>query len=126
MVRTCSLLIAMSVAGFAGTWSGQLVDSRSYASQANNVSADASYGSRDMAEEVRSCLVNAKTRKFAVVLDDWSTFRFAPAGNSRVAEMVVQAYKRMAYRATVMGSANAKRRTVSASSLSLKKVVAPK
>jgi hypothetical protein len=124
-MRLVGLLFSLSVAALAGTWSGQLVDSRCYASETTNVSADAGFGGRDMVGELRRCLVNERTKKFGVVLNDWSTYRFDARGNAQASEMVRQKRKQSAYHVTVGGALNPKKHTIAVSSLSVKPAPKP-
>jgi len=125
-MRVASLLFSLSVAGFAGTWSGQLVDSRCYALVTTNVSLDAGYAGRDMVGELRTCLVNDRTKYFGVVLNDWSTFRFDGRGNAQASELVRLNHKRSAYHVTVGGAVNSKKHTIAVSSLSVKPAPEPR
>jgi hypothetical protein len=124
-MRVASLLFSLSVAGFAGTWSGQLVDSRCYASVTTNVSLDAGFVGRDMVGELRRCLVNDRTKNFGVVLNDWSTFHFDARGNAQASELVRLNHKRSAYDVTVGGAMNSKKHTIAVSSLSVKPAQTP-
>jgi hypothetical protein len=124
-MRVASLLFSLSVAGFPGTWSGQLVDSRCYASVTTNVSPDAGFAGRDLVGELRQCLVNDRTKNFGVVLNDWSTFHFDGRGNAQAWELVRLNHKRSAYRVTVGGAMNSKRHMIDVRSLSVKPAPKP-
>ena len=87
-MRLLSLLIFLSTLGFAGTWSGYLVDSRCYASEQDNVSADTTTVSRDMNFGLQQCGATLKTKRFAIVLNDWSVLKLDAAGNEKAAAMV--------------------------------------
>jgi hypothetical protein len=105
IMRLLSLLIGLSTVGFAGTWSGYLVDSRCYESQQNNVSADTTTVSRDMNVGLQQCRANLKTKRFTIVLNDWSVLKLDTAGNERAAAIVRHNPKRSAlYCITVAGS----------------------
>jgi hypothetical protein len=102
-MRLLSLLICLSTLSFAGTWSGYLVDSRCYASQQANVN-DATTVSRDMNIGLRQCGASSETKRFAIVIYDWSILRLDSAGNERAATIVRQNRKRSAlYCITVAG-----------------------
>jgi hypothetical protein len=104
-MRLLSLLILVSTLGFAGTWSGYLVDSRCYASLQNNVSADTTTVSRDMRYGLQLCGATHKTKRFAIVLNDWSVLKLDTAGNERAAAIVRNNSKRSAlYCITVAGT----------------------
>ena len=87
-MRLFGLLIFLSGLGFAGTWSGYLVDSRCYGSLQNNVSADATTVSRDMRFGLQLCGATHKTKKFAIVLNDWSVVNLDITGNEKAAAIV--------------------------------------
>jgi hypothetical protein len=75
----------MSIVGFAGSWSGYLVDSRCYASERNNVTWEEGIVGSDMDMELRACAATPKTKKFAIVLPNWSSLKLDAAGNERAA-----------------------------------------
>jgi hypothetical protein len=103
-MRLLSLLICLSAWGFAGTWSGFLVNSRCYASVQNNVSADTTTVSRDMSLGLRECSATPKTERFSIVLSDWSVLKLDTAGNASAAAIVRRNPKRSAlYCVTVAG-----------------------
>ena|SRR5215469_16890507 len=105
-MRLASLLFCASTIGFAGNWSGYLVDSRCYAIEQTNVSEDTTAVSRDMNGEVRYCSPNARTKKFAVVLNDWTSLKFDSAGNARASGLVRQAHKGFVFEVWVGGVRN--------------------
>jgi hypothetical protein len=107
-MRVATLLLCASALGFAGSWSGFLVDSRCYASRQNNVSRNTTTVTRDMDMDIRFCSPGAKTREFAVVLNDWQSLKFDPAGNERASELVQRAPKRSVFRIAVSGVLNKK------------------
>jgi hypothetical protein len=90
-MRLAILLFCVSAVGFAGNWSGYLVDSRCWASETFAV-AGPSVG-RDMNMEIRYCSANARTKKFAVVLNDWGRLTLDSSGNRRACALVQQAHK---------------------------------
>jgi len=87
-MRLFSLLMLLSSLSFAGTWSGYLVDSRCYTSLQNNVSADTTTVSRDMRFGLQLCGATHKTKRFAIVLNDWTVLKLDTAGNERAAAIV--------------------------------------
>jgi hypothetical protein len=103
-MRLLSLLIVLAPLGIAGTWSGYLVDSRCYASEQSNVSADAASGSRDMRLGLRQCSATSETKRFAIVQNDWSVLKLDTAGNQSVAAVARHNTKRSTlYCVTVAG-----------------------
>jgi len=102
-MRLAALLFCLSAAGFAGTWSGYLVDSKCWTSRQENVSLDTSTVSRDMRMDLYYCLPGYKTKSFAVVLDDWTALKLDPAGNERAVDLVRRAGKRSLIDVTVTG-----------------------
>jgi hypothetical protein len=104
-MRILGLFICLSTLGFAGTWSGYLVDSSCYASWQTNVSPDATTVSRDMKFGLQQCGATHKTKKFAIVLNDWSVLKMDTAGNARAVAIVRHNPKRSAlYCITVVGT----------------------
>lgn len=101
----CAFLCAATPVAFAGTWSGALVDAGCYRNELDNVSPDQSltYSGRDMEYSVRYCAPNAKTRKFAVVEDDWNVLRLDAAGNAKAADLVRQAGRRRPIEVRLIG-----------------------
>jgi hypothetical protein len=90
--------------GFAGTWSGYLVDSRCFASEQTNVSQDATTVGRDMSMALRQCVATSETKKFAIVLSDWTSLKLDAAGNEKAASIVRGVRKRSTlYCVTVAG-----------------------
>jgi hypothetical protein len=87
-MRLASLLLCISTAGFATTWSGYLVNSRCYGSNQANVSQDANIGSTDLARQVRTCAARPGTKRFAVVPPDWSNLRLDATGNAKASSLV--------------------------------------
>ena len=112
---------AVWLAVFAESWTGDLVDSRCYASEENNVNPfdPPSNVNHDRGYEIRVCRPNARTRSFAIVDPDGRTFQLDPSGNGRVADLVRQADKKSRLLVTVTGEK--RKKTVSVDSISLAK-----
>jgi hypothetical protein len=91
--------------GFAGNWSGILVDSKCYASEERNVSPTdtLTHVDRDTNQEIRYCSPNAKTKSFAVVLPDGRAFDLDTTGNAKAAELVRNTGKMSRYTVAVTG-----------------------
>jgi hypothetical protein len=123
-MRLASLLFCVSSVGLAGTWSGYLVDSRCYANEQTNVSEDTSVVSRDMRMELGYCTPNAKTKRFAIVLNDWNTLKLDPAGNARASGLVRQAHKGSGFEVTVGGVRN--KNTIKVDCISAKAIKKPR
>lgn len=102
------LLFLISTAGLAQNWSGFLVDSRCWASFENNASGDSTTVNRDMDMGVRYCSPTAHTRRFAVVLYDWSRIKLDPDGNLRAAQIVEHGNTRALIYVSVRGVPNKK------------------
>jgi hypothetical protein len=79
------LLICLSTLGFAGSWSGYLVDSRCFANERDNVTWEEPIGSDDMSMQVRACVATSKTKHFAIVLPDWTMLKLDGAESGRAA-----------------------------------------
>ena len=107
-MRFIALLFCLCTVGFAETWSGYLVDSSCWRNRQENVSLDTSPVSRNMRMDLFYCLPTAKTKRFAVVLPDWSALLLDSAGNERAADLVRRAGKRPLIDVTVSGVRNGK------------------
>jgi hypothetical protein len=104
-MRLAGLLFCLSSLGFAGTWSGFLVDSRCYTSMWNNTGPDVPNVARDMDSLLQQCAARPETTRFAIVQNDWRPLRLDAAGNERAAAIVRHVWKRSAlYCVTVAGS----------------------
>jgi hypothetical protein len=118
-MRLATLLILASTLGFAGSWSGLLVDAKCYASEQTNVNKDATTVDRDMNGEIRYCSPGARTKSFGVVLPDWDSLKFDSAGNAKAAQLIRSAGKRSVLDVTVTGTQ--KKDRIEVSSLSAAK-----
>jgi len=105
-MRLAALLFLGSALGFAGNWSGILVDSKGYASEQSNVNKNPMTLDRDMAFEVRYCSPNVRTKAFSVVLPDWDSLEFDSAGNAKAAELARKTSKKSVLDVTVIGDLN--------------------
>ena len=103
-MRLAALLFAVSTLGFAGNWSGYLVDAKCYHSELTNVSQDATSVSRDMGMALSQCLPKASTRKFAVVIYDWTSVKLDPYANEQAVQIVQHVPKHSLICVTVRGS----------------------
>jgi hypothetical protein len=117
-MRFALLLLGVSAVGFAGNWSGYLVDSSCYAARQSNYSADASTTDRDMNMDIRYCSPTADTKKFAVVLHDWRRMKLDPAGNVRAAQLVRRHGGRRSIIAVNVGGVLRNKKTISVGSIS--------
>ena len=88
--RVATLLCLTSALGFAGSWSGALVDAACYAARERNVNPTDTmiYVDRDTNDEIRYCSPGSKTKVFAVIQPDGTTFKLDAAGNDKAAELV--------------------------------------
>jgi hypothetical protein len=121
MERIVIVAIVLWLSTFAESWTGDLVDSRCYASEENNVNPfdPPSNVNHDRGYEIRVCRPNARTKSFAIVDPDGRTFQLDPSGNNRVAEFVRQTDKKSRLLVTVTGDKC--KNTVSVDSISLAK-----
>jgi hypothetical protein len=87
-MRFATLLFLASNLGFAGNWTGFLVDSNCYGSEERNVNKNLGPAERDMRLALRACSPSTKTRDFAVVFSDWDWLKFDATGNARAADLV--------------------------------------
>ena len=102
-MRLAALFFFLSTAGFAGTWSGFLVDSRCWASRQTNATVEATTVARSMNADVRFCSPTRDAKRMGVVLDNWRKLRFDPTGNVRAAQLVAKAAEGSSYNVTVKG-----------------------
>ena len=82
-MRLAVFLLCIATVGFAGSWSGYLVDSHCWQSWETNTSSPATTADRDMQMDLRYCSPTAHTRAFTLVLDDWSSVKLDAAGNEK-------------------------------------------
>jgi hypothetical protein len=106
---------------FAESWTGDLVDSRCYASEENNVNPfDPPFNvNHDRGYEIRVCRPTDRTKSFAIVDPDGRTLQLDPSGNDRVAELVRQTDKKSRLLVTLTGEK--RKNTVHVDSISLAK-----
>ncbi len=109
-MRPAILLFFASTLGFASTWSGFLVDSNCYTSEEHNISPHdtLNHVNRDMAWEIQFCAAKPKTKKFAVVQEDWDSLAFDSAGDAKARDLVVKAKKKGVLTVVVNGQLNKK------------------
>jgi hypothetical protein len=99
-------LLGLSVAlGFAGNWSGSLVDSKCYASEERNVNPTDTLTNvdRDRNEEIRFCSPSSKTKSFAVVQSDGQSVNLDSAGDAKASDLVPKTGKRHFLRVVITG-----------------------
>jgi hypothetical protein len=106
--RLAALFCLASVLGFAGNWSGWLVDSKCYAALERNKSPTdtLNYVDRDKMSEIRYCHPNAKTKSFAVVDQNGLSFSLDAGGNAKAAELVRSAGKKSIGEVSLAGEKN--------------------
>jgi hypothetical protein len=117
-MRFAALPFLAPVLGFAGTWSGLLVDSNCYTSVLRNTNKDPTTLKRDMNSDVRYCAPKPHTKVFAIVFSDWDNLKLDPTGNKKAAELAPQAGKKHLLEVTATGDLN-KDGIIQVSSLSL-------
>jgi hypothetical protein len=119
------LVFLVTVPVLAESWTGDLVDSRCYESEENNVNAfdPPNHVNHDRGYEIRVCRPHARTKSFAVVDNDGRTFQLDPSGNDKVAELVRQTDKKSRLLVTVTGAVTRQKhkKIVSVDSISLAK-----
>jgi hypothetical protein len=120
IVKVGVLIGLASVLGFAGDWSGALVNAGCYANKESNTRPrDTEQNvdrNRDL--EVWYCTPNAKTKSFAVVQHNGISLKLDTAGNQKAAELVRQTGKKALYEVQVTGNQTNKN-TVAVNSISL-------
>jgi len=103
ILRLVSLCCLTSMLGFAGSWSGVLVDSKCYASRLNDRSDTPSWVNWDRGLAVRYCSPNKKTRSFAIVQQDGWTYKLDPAGNEKALALLQRKDKNSLYVVAIKG-----------------------
>jgi hypothetical protein len=106
-IRLVSLFCLASGLGFAGTWSGNLVDAKCYQALASNHNLSDSPVLQDVGMEVRYCTPKASTKVFAIVRRDDVSVRLDSAGNAKAAELVQQAHPKAPLYVVVSGEMHA-------------------
>jgi hypothetical protein len=104
--RLATLFCLSSALGFAATWTGDLVDSKCYASEERNVNPTdtLTHVDRDGNREIRYCSPRAKTKSFAVVQADGTIYTLDSAGNAKAAELVRAIGKQSRFVVAVTGA----------------------
>ena len=92
--------------GFAGMWSGTLVDANCSASVERNRNVTDSTTVRDVDMEVRLCSPKARTHSFAILDSDGERVVLDSAGNAKAAELVRQTAERSPLYVSVDGDRN--------------------
>jgi hypothetical protein len=111
-------LFLASTSGFAGTWSGSLVDSKCFAASERNVNPGDTMTAvdRDQNQEIRYCSPRSKTKSFAIVQSDGLSFTLDSAGNAKAADYVRTVGKKPRIAVAVTGEL--KDRTIAVDSIS--------
>jgi hypothetical protein len=117
--RLAALLCLSSALGFAGSWSGALVDSKCYDAEQRNVNPTDTLTNvdRDGNREIRYCSPSAKTKLFAVVQSDGPSLKLDSAGNAKAAELVRNIGKKSPLAVAITGEIN--RDTIKVDSISI-------
>jgi hypothetical protein len=105
-MRLAFLFLLAMAQGFSANCLGALVDSRCYEAMERNVNPfEPSTAARDRNLEIRYCAPRAKTKTFAIVLED-ETLTLDSTGNSKAAELVRRAGKKPYFVVAVTGEVN--------------------
>jgi hypothetical protein len=115
------LLCVSTALGFAGNWSGALVDAKCFGGEERNLNPTdtSTYVDRDKNLEIRYCSPTPKTRAFAVVLQDGLNFKLDSAGNGKAAEIVRRTGKKSPFAVAITGGIS--EHTIRVDSISLAK-----
>jgi hypothetical protein len=118
-MRIAVLFCLSAALGFAGTWSGALVDSKCWGYEEANVnpSDTQTYVDRDRNTEIRYCAPSAKTKSFAVVQSDGTSLRLDSAGDVQAAELVRKTGKKARFAVAVTGEMS--RQTIKVDTISM-------
>lgn len=116
-----ALTLLSSALGFAGTWSGTLVDSKCYGSEERNVNPTDTLTSvdRDQNAELRYCSPSARTKSFTFVEHDGTSSILDLAGDAKAAELVRKTGKKSRFAVDVTGEKS--KHTLKVASISLAK-----
>lgn len=114
-MRLLCLVALASTLGFAGTWSGTLVDAKCSGSVERNRNVTDSSTVRDVNLEARLCSPKGKTSSFAILDSDGERVTLDSAGNAKAAELVRQAGRKSPFYVTVNGEMS--KNTVDVSSI---------
>ena len=100
-----ALICLAPTASSARAWSGYLVDFNCYQAEEQNVNPTEtnSYVDRDKDMEIRMCSPSAKTKSFALILQDWKIIKFDSAGNAMAAESIRKIGRKSVLLVTVTG-----------------------
>lgn len=89
ITRIAVLLGLVATAGFAETWTGELVRGRCFIAMEDNIGPDGPYYvARDIAGEIRDCTPRFKTHVFEVVQLDEVPIELDSHGNAQCAALV--------------------------------------
>jgi hypothetical protein len=124
-MRVCVLFCLASMAGFAGSWQGVLVNSKCYDALERNVNPFESGldAGRDRNFEVRYCRANARTKSFTVVQPDGQSFKLDSKGNAKAAEIVRKGNQKFIFVVDVTGKV--RNHVIEVDSISMLRNVAP-
>jgi hypothetical protein len=103
-LRLAAFFCLASVACFAGSWEGVLVNSDCYEALERNVNPfESALTSRDRDLEVRYCSANARTKSFTVVQPDGQSLKLDSTGNAQAAEIVRKGNQKLIFVVDVTG-----------------------
>ena len=124
-MRVCVLFCLASMAGFAGSWQGVLVNSKCYDALERNVNPFESGldAGRDRNFEVRYCRANARTKSFTVVQPDGQSFKLDSTGNAKAADIVRKGNQKFIFVVDVTGKV--RDHSIKVDSISMLRNVAP-
>jgi hypothetical protein len=119
VLQTAALLYLSAALLPADNWTGFLVDARCYGARERNVNPTDTLTAvdRDQNSELRYCAPSVKTKSFALVQQDGSSFTLDSAGNAKANELVRKAGKTSWLIVAVSGEA--KKHTITVDSISL-------
>jgi hypothetical protein len=124
-MRLVAFLCLASMAGFAGSWEGVLVNSDCYDAVERNVNPFESGldASHDGNFEVRYCRANARTKSFTVMQPDGQSFRLDSTGNTKAAEIVRKGNQKVIFVVGITGKV--RDHLIKVDSISMVRNVAP-
>jgi hypothetical protein len=124
-MRLSVLFCLVSMASFAGSWEGVLVNSKCYDTVERNVNPFESGldAGRDRNFEVRYCRANASTKSFTVVQPDGQSFKLDSTGNAQATEIVRKGNQKLIFVVDVTGKV--RDHLIKVDSISMLRNVAP-
>jgi hypothetical protein len=104
-LRLYAVFFLVSMASFAGSWDGVLVNTDCYDTLERNVnpSDSAIDVTHDRGLEVRYCRAKARTKYFTVVQQDGQSFKLDSTGNAKASEILRKGDQKLVFVVHITG-----------------------